>query len=67
MPAVTACNCHPSSLQTQPWFAAVYGMADPTQITNIRLRSFDDECRAVVRENMEKRGIQVHLQTNPTK
>ena len=29
--------------------------------------SFDDECRAVVRENMEKRGVKVHLQTNPTK
>lgn len=31
------------------------------------LRGFDDECRAVVRENMEKRGVKVHLQTNPTK
>ena len=28
---------------------------------------FDEECRAVVRENMEKRGVRVHLQTNPTK
>lgn len=30
-------------------------------------RSFDEECRLVVRENLQKRGISLHLQTNPTK
>jgi hypothetical protein len=31
------------------------------------VRSFDEECRSIVTENLQKRGVQVHLKTSPTK
>lgn len=53
-----ACFCRPAIHHTT---------TTPHHIPTPPARSFDEECRQVVRDNMEKRGIHLHFHTNPTK
>ncbi|EFN53075.1 hypothetical protein CHLNCDRAFT_137376 [Chlorella variabilis] len=52
-------------------FAGIFnGLGYDTHLVvrgDLPLRGFDEECRQVVRDNMEKRGIHLHFHTNPTK